>query len=72
MVAGNRLHLRDQSPQPKPCPQPRPGALEDLAPFPWAHPIFTPCCLESEAALVLWQEGNLMPPRDGRSTGEER
>lgn len=55
-----------------PEPPAQAGALEGLAPLPWAHPSFMPCCLESEAALVLWQEGNLMPLRDGRSTGEER
>lgn len=61
------------------CPPPSPGTLHPgLEPWrtplssPEARPIFTPCCLESEAALVLWQEGNLMPLRDGRSTGEER
>lgn len=52
------------------CTQAR--ALEDLAHLPWVRLIFTPCCLESEAALVLWQERNLMPLGDGRSTGGER
>lgn len=51
---------------------PKPGALEDLAHLLWDCPIFTPCCLESEAALVLWQEGNLMPLRAGTSTGRKR
>lgn len=68
--------LAPRAPRPKP---PAPGTLHPgLEPWrtsallPWARPIFTPCCLESEAALVLWQEGNLMRLRDGRSTGGER
>lgn len=38
-------------------PEPR-CAPAEITVLPWARPVFTPCCLESEAALVLWQEGN--------------
>lgn len=64
-------------PSQSPPPQPRhsapgPRAPADPALLLWARPIFTPCCPESEAALVLRQEGNLILLRDGRSTGGER